>query len=315
MGRFGSFLRRGQPLGKRRRASRQGSTRQRPHVPRARQPHRLLRRRAGPHGRRWRQGRAPGDVRRPRSPSTRTTRSLARAPRSRARVFDTAQPLYTHIATLNALRSEYPRFATGAQITRYADEDVFAFSRFDRDERREFVVALNSSDAPATVSVPTWGGAFSLIYGAGEESVAASDDGTVTVTVPRLRRPRLQGRRHPRWHRSSPGLATGSTGVGRRRGPPRGNRGRHRGLLCGSELLGEERGRRMDLHRHRRQRPLSRLRRRQRHRPWYVVEYLAIAVGRRGPRPHERNRGRGGAGAVGHARDASAGRPARRDSQ
>jgi len=99
-------------------------------------------------------------------------------------VFDTAQPLYVQIAALNALRGDYPALATGAQITRYADSGVFAFSRFDRDERREFVVAINNSDSPVPAAIPTWGGTFSLVYGEGDATASAAADGTIAVTVP-----------------------------------------------------------------------------------------------------------------------------------
>ena len=100
--------------------------------------------------------------------------------------FDTAQPLYEQIAALNKLRATYPALATGAQITRFADSNVFAFSRFDREERREFVVVLNSSDAPQDVTVPTWGGTFSPVYGGGGPAAVAADDGSLTLTVPAL---------------------------------------------------------------------------------------------------------------------------------
>jgi len=98
--------------------------------------------------------------------------------------FDADHSLYGHIRDLNAMRSEYAALTTGAQISRYADDDVFAFSRFDRDERVEFVVALNGADEPRTVAVPTWGGNFTLVYGVADAAVAATDNGTVSVTVP-----------------------------------------------------------------------------------------------------------------------------------
>jgi alpha-amylase len=98
--------------------------------------------------------------------------------------FDTAHPLYEHIAALNTLRSEHTALATGAQITRVSDGGVFAFSRFERSERVELVVALNSGDAERTVAIPTWGGTFSLAYGEGPDAVTASSDGTIEVTVP-----------------------------------------------------------------------------------------------------------------------------------
>lgn len=100
--------------------------------------------------------------------------------------FDTAHPLYAQIAELNALRAEHPTLATGAQVTRYAEAGVFALSRFDRDERREYVVALNGSDADATVTIPTWGGTFSQVYGDLLADARVAEDGALSVTVPAL---------------------------------------------------------------------------------------------------------------------------------
>ena len=98
--------------------------------------------------------------------------------------FDLDHPLYFQVTDLNAMRNEYTALTRGAQISRYADEDVFAFSRFDRDERVEFVVVLNGADEPRTVAVPTWGGTFTNVYGIGEGAVTAGDDRIIEVTVP-----------------------------------------------------------------------------------------------------------------------------------
>ncbi|MGC4173770.1 alpha-amylase family glycosyl hydrolase [Demequina sp.] len=99
-------------------------------------------------------------------------------------VFDTEQPLYQQISALNALRNDHPTLATGAQITRYSDGNVFAFSRFNRDERREYVVVLNSSAEEHEATIPTWGGTFSLIYGDTATEVTAGDDNSIQITVP-----------------------------------------------------------------------------------------------------------------------------------
>jgi alpha-amylase len=60
--------------------------------------------------------------------------------------FDASHPLYGYIADLSRFRREHAAFRSGAMILRpSADARVFAFSRIDRDERVEFLVALNQS--------------------------------------------------------------------------------------------------------------------------------------------------------------------------
>ena len=58
--------------------------------------------------------------------------------------YDTSHPLYRTIRDLARLRKTYPALADGAQLHRYASNDagIYAFSRIDAGERREFLVAL-----------------------------------------------------------------------------------------------------------------------------------------------------------------------------
>ncbi|WP_062518802.1 pullulanase-type alpha-1,6-glucosidase [Demequina silvatica] len=103
--------------------------------------------------------------------------------------YDTDAPLYQHIAALAALREEYPALETGAQIERLATNGagVYAFSRVDRDERVEHLVALNNTGADLTVDIPTLtaGATFGGVYGT-SASVTADDAGVASVTVPAL---------------------------------------------------------------------------------------------------------------------------------
>lgn len=64
-------------------------------------------------------------------------------------------PLTTRIAKLNALRKQYPALATGSEITRVVDSNVLAVSRFDKSDRREYVVAFNSGSSAKTIKIPT----------------------------------------------------------------------------------------------------------------------------------------------------------------
>ncbi|GAA1714048.1 hypothetical protein GCM10009809_07830 [Isoptericola hypogeus] len=105
--------------------------------------------------------------------------------------YDTGAPLYTHIAELAALREAHPALATGAQFERYAENGagIYAFSRVDRTEKVEHLVAVNNaaSERSATFATLTPGASYDVLYGglAGEgETLTAADDGTVTLTVP-----------------------------------------------------------------------------------------------------------------------------------
>ena len=103
--------------------------------------------------------------------------------------FVATHPLYRAIGDLATLTRQHPALRDGAHQHRYADQDagVYAFSRIDRQRQREYVVALNNSEQPRTVAVPTYlaGGDFAAIYGASGRSRSAADR-RLTVTVPPL---------------------------------------------------------------------------------------------------------------------------------
>ncbi|WP_430866888.1 alpha-amylase family glycosyl hydrolase [Demequina aurantiaca] len=103
--------------------------------------------------------------------------------------YDTAHPLYATIADLAALTKAHPALRNGAQQNRYADPGagIYAFSRMDRDQGVEYVVAVNNSDQERTAKVSTWSPSteFVGIYGA-QGSLAADADGQLGVTVPPL---------------------------------------------------------------------------------------------------------------------------------
>src|SRR4029453_6574962 len=72
--------------------------------------------------------------------------------------FNPSHPLYRTISALNALTRANPALRNGAQQSRYAASGpgVYAFSRIDRDQQREYVVALNNSVQAASAAVPTY---------------------------------------------------------------------------------------------------------------------------------------------------------------
>ncbi|WP_182111944.1 MULTISPECIES: pullulanase-type alpha-1,6-glucosidase [unclassified Actinotalea] len=106
--------------------------------------------------------------------------------------YDTGAPLYEHIAGLASARSATPALATGAQLERPVtgpgEGSVYAFSRVDREERVEHLVAVNNAAVPATVTVDTLtpGAGFAALAGSPDDhaAVTAADDGTVELTVP-----------------------------------------------------------------------------------------------------------------------------------
>lgn len=104
--------------------------------------------------------------------------------------FDPAHPLYAGISTLAALTAEHQALRNGAHQNRYASEEsgVYAFSRTDARDQREYVVSINNSEQPRTAAVPTYVGkrTFSRIYGDAAAESRTDADGNLTVTVPPL---------------------------------------------------------------------------------------------------------------------------------
>jgi pullulanase-type alpha-1,6-glucosidase len=101
--------------------------------------------------------------------------------------FDTDTPVYEHIAALSQLRADHPALVDGAQIQRYAADGVYAFSRVDRAEPTEYLVALNNTDAAQTVDIPalTADADFSPLYGT-QTATTSDAAASASVTVPAL---------------------------------------------------------------------------------------------------------------------------------
>ncbi|WP_026549433.1 alpha-amylase family glycosyl hydrolase [Arthrobacter sp. Br18] len=104
--------------------------------------------------------------------------------------FDTTHPLYTGIKSLAEVTAEHPALRNGAHQHRYAADGpgIYAFSRIDAGDQREYVVALNNSTEPQTASIPTYAGkrSYGLVYGDAADRVKSAADGTLPVTVPAL---------------------------------------------------------------------------------------------------------------------------------
>ena len=106
--------------------------------------------------------------------------------------FDPSHPLFQTIRQYANLYHHHPALRTGAQIHRFSSDGpgIYAFSRVDRGERVEYVVALNNSEARATAAVPTYspGGVKyqQLTKTAEPTKVTTAADGTLRLRVPAL---------------------------------------------------------------------------------------------------------------------------------
>ncbi|WP_394841763.1 hypothetical protein LZC95_32390 [Pendulispora brunnea] len=102
--------------------------------------------------------------------------------------YEPAHPLYQGFHTLAALRNAHPALHRGAQIHRAssAGAGIYAFSRIDRTEQIEYVVALNNAKEAKSVSFPVYtaNGFFRSIYPTALESAASNKDKVLTVKVP-----------------------------------------------------------------------------------------------------------------------------------
>jgi pullulanase-type alpha-1,6-glucosidase len=104
--------------------------------------------------------------------------------------FDQTHVLYQGFGKLAMLRSAHPTLSFGAQLHRYsaASAGIYAFSRIDREEKVEYVVALNNSQSidTATFKTETPDATFSAVYPSGAANLLSTGDGSLTVTVPAL---------------------------------------------------------------------------------------------------------------------------------
>jgi alpha-amylase len=104
--------------------------------------------------------------------------------------FVPGHPLYRAISELNALTRANPALRNGAQQHRYASDGpgIYAFSRMDRHDQREYLVALNNSEQAQTAAIPTYVAkrTFTKVYGEGPARVKSGMDSRLTLAVPPL---------------------------------------------------------------------------------------------------------------------------------
>ena len=104
--------------------------------------------------------------------------------------FDQNHPLYQYIAQLSKLRKNNPALADGAQIHRYASSSpgIYAFSRIDRKQQIEYIVAANNSTTESTATFDTFSSKarYRGLWPQGTDQLQSDKEGRVTVTVPPL---------------------------------------------------------------------------------------------------------------------------------
>ena len=110
------------------------------------------------------------------SPSTTTTTSSARTQTTAQANFDRRHPLYRAIAQLAEVTRDHPALRNGSQQQRYASNGpgIFAMSRIDRSEQREYLVALNNSEEEKSATVQTYAQQrrYGRVYGSGRRGAA-----------------------------------------------------------------------------------------------------------------------------------------------
>ncbi len=102
--------------------------------------------------------------------------------------FDQTHPIYTSLADFASLLSSHKALRSGTQIQRFAADGpgIYAFSRMDRDEKIEYIVAFNNSAVEQTAFFPVYAAnaGFTRIAGSGGAATMTSDaNKQVAVTV------------------------------------------------------------------------------------------------------------------------------------
>ena len=105
--------------------------------------------------------------------------------------FDQTHPIYQTLASYATVRDAHLALRRGAQIHRYSQDSagIYAFSRIERDEKVEYVVAFNNaeSSSQATFEVFSADMAFTAVYPTTSTAVITSTASKMlTVDVPTL---------------------------------------------------------------------------------------------------------------------------------
>jgi pullulanase-type alpha-1,6-glucosidase len=108
--------------------------------------------------------------------------------------FDDTHPIYQSLGDYAGVYQAHPALRSGAQIHRFSTNGpgIYAFSRIDRDEIIEYLVAFNNAESAGQATVHTFyaaGQGFDLVYavgGSAPSSLTTDANGSVTLDVPAL---------------------------------------------------------------------------------------------------------------------------------
>jgi pullulanase-type alpha-1,6-glucosidase len=104
--------------------------------------------------------------------------------------FDPTHPLYQTFTDLASVRDAHLALRQGAQLHRHSEggPGIYAFSRIERGERIEYLVALNNAESGHTATFPVGSPltTFAEIYPGGGPALSSDGGGVVTVFVPAL---------------------------------------------------------------------------------------------------------------------------------
>ncbi|MDW8318929.1 MAG: pullulanase-type alpha-1,6-glucosidase, partial [Anaerolineae bacterium] len=104
--------------------------------------------------------------------------------------FDPTHPIYRQLADYASVYRNHVALRRGAQITRYSRNGpgIFAFSRVHREEKVEYVVALNNATTAqqATFDTFTPNATWTAVFPAGKAALRSGPTGLITVDVPAL---------------------------------------------------------------------------------------------------------------------------------
>src|SRR5215212_1447256 len=135
--------------------------------------------------------------------------------------FDPSHPLYGDLARLAAVTRRNPALRDGAQQDRYSTDSagIYAFSRIDRSRRREYVVAVNNSEQPASASIPTYvsNSKWEQVYGDGPDRLRTGRDRHLDVTLAPLSAVVYRAKKHIPRSKSAPSIELNAPAQGRDR--------------------------------------------------------------------------------------------------
>jgi hypothetical protein len=141
--------------------------------------------------------------------------------------FDPSHPLYRELEQLAAITRRHSTLRDGAEQNRYSSSSsgIYAFSRIDGRHRREYVVALNNAEHPASASIPTFvpNSRWERVYGDGPDRLHSGSDKRLDVEVEPLSTVVYRAKKHIPRGAAAPAIVLAVPAEGRDRSEVRAN--------------------------------------------------------------------------------------------